>query len=159
MSEYVRTVDDELDWSLLNQLHAVVLQMGTFCFRTKQVCLTVLVGVVGLITALTTNKLDTSIFVAGAVIPALFWFLDSIAYYYQVKLRGVMDGIRDRIKNRNSNNQLCGANAELIEKSRTISAPAKKVIDAFFNHSMWIYFLIILIDCILWAGFSKGVIA
>lgn len=75
MNEYTRTVEDELDWSLLNQLHAVVLQIGTFCFRTKQVCLTVLVGVVGLITALTSDKLDTSIFVAGLLIPTCFWLL------------------------------------------------------------------------------------
>ncbi len=30
MTEYTRAVEDDLDWSLLNQLHAVVLQVGTF---------------------------------------------------------------------------------------------------------------------------------
>lgn len=158
MTEYIRTVEDELDWSLLNQLHSAVLQMGTFCFRTKQVCLTVLVGVVGLITALTSDKLDASIFVAGLLIPICFWFLDSIAYYYQVKLRGVMDGIRDRIQSRNSNDQLRGPNSEVIENSRTSRSPAQRVKDAFFNHSMWIYYLIILVDCILWVAYSYGAI-
>jgi hypothetical protein len=159
MKEYIRTVDDELDWSLLNQLHAAVLQMGTFCFRTKQVCLTVLVGVVGLITALTSDKLDTSIFVAGAMIPICFWFLDSISYFYQVKLRGVMEGVRERIKCRNSDEQLRGIDSEVIEKSRTTSSPAKRILDSFINHSMWLYYLIILIDLILWTAFKSGTIA
>ena len=158
MTEYIKTVEDELDWSLLNQLHAAVLQMGTFCFRTKQVCLTVLVGVVGLITALTSEKLDTSIFVAGILIPACFWFLDSIAYYYQVKIRGIMDGVRDRIQNRSSNDQLRGPNSEVIESSRTNRSPFEKVQDAFFNHSMWLYYLVIVVDLILWMAFSNGAI-
>lgn len=84
----------------MNQLHAIVLQIGTFCFRTKQVCLTLLAGGVGLIAALTPDELDTSIFVAGLLIPLCFWFLDSAAFFYHVELRGVMDGVRDRIQHR-----------------------------------------------------------
>jgi hypothetical protein len=159
MSEYVRTVDDELDWSVLNQLHAVVIQMGAFCFRTKQICLTVLVGVIALITALTSDKLDTSIFVAGAVIPACFWFLDAVAYYYQVKLRGLMSDAQERIKNRHSNDKLCWVNSEIIEKSRTEKPQITKVCSSFFNHSMWLYLIIILIDIIIWFEFIKGEIA
>lgn len=158
MVEYTKTIDDELDWSLLNQLHAVVLQVGTFCFRTKQVCLTVLVGVVGLITALTSDKLDTSIFVAGLLIPICFWFLDSIAYFYQVKLRGVMDGVRDRIHKRHSENVLRGPNAEVISDERTKRSSVERVRDAFFNHSMWLYYILIALDCVLWIGFTHGVI-
>lgn len=94
MAGYDRTVEDELDWSLLNQLHAVVLQIGSFCFRTKQVCLTVLIAVLGILRAVTSNELDQSFFVAGLLIPVCFWFLDSVAYFYQVKVRGVMDSVR-----------------------------------------------------------------
>ncbi len=158
MTEYTRTVEDELDWSLLNQLHAVVLQIGTFCFRTKQICLTVLVGVVGLITALTSDKLDTSIFVAGLLIPICFWFLDSIAYFYQVKLRGVMDGVRDRIHKRHSESLLRGPNAEVISDERTSRSSVERVRDAFFNHSMWLYYILIIVDISLWAAFKQGAI-
>ncbi len=158
MPEYTKTVEDELDWSLLNQLHAVVLQIGVFCFRTKQVCLTVLVGVIGLITALTSNRLDNSIFVAGLLIPICFWFLDSIAYFYQVKLRGVMDGIRDRIQKRHSNSILRGPNLEVISDDRVRRSAAKRVRDAFFNHSMWLYYILVITDCVLWVAFIQGVI-
>lgn len=156
MDEYKRTVEDELDWSLLNQLHAVVLQMGTFCFRTKQVCLTVLVGVVGLIATFTDDKLDPSIFVAGVVIPVGFWFLDSVAYYYQVKLRGVMDGIRDRIHGRHADGLLRGPNAEVIADARTSRPAALRLRDAFFNHSMWLYLFLVVADVVLWLAFSSG---
>ena len=158
MTEYSRTVEDELDWSLLSQLHAVVLQIGTFCFRTKQVCLTVLVGVVGLITALTSDKLDTSIFVAGLLIPICFWLLDSIAYFYQVKLRGVMNGVRDRIHKRHSETILRGPNAKVISDNRTNRSSIERVRDAFFNHSMWLYYMLIATDCVLWAAFKLGTI-
>ncbi len=82
MVEYTKTFDDELDWELLDQLHKVVLQISTFCFRTKQICLTVLIAVASLLLKFTGDKLDTSVFVAGLVTPLFFWFLDSIAYYY-----------------------------------------------------------------------------
>ena len=158
MTKYIKTVEDELDWSLLNQLHAVVLQIGTFCFRTKQVCLTVLIGVVGLITALTSDSLDTSVFVAGLLIPICFWFLDSVAFYYQVKLRGVMDDIRDRIQGRHTDEILRSPNVEVIADSRTDRPTLKKIQDAFINHSMWLYYLIMVVNCILWAAFSNEVI-
>ncbi len=158
MADYIKTVEDELDWSLLNQLHAVVLQIGTFCFRTKQICLTILISVIGIITALTSEELDTSIFVAGLLIPICFWFLDSIAYFYQVKLRGVMDSIRDRINLRHSKGLLRGPNAEVISDERINRPKAKSVQSAFFNHSMWIYYLIIVIDCVVWLAFTKKII-
>ncbi|WP_139218588.1 hypothetical protein [Nitrosomonas aestuarii] len=89
----MRTFQDELDWTLFDQLHRVVLQISGFCFRTKQICLTLVVAVVGLLIKFTDSGLDHSIFVAGAVIPAGFWFLDSVAYFYQSKMRGLMASI------------------------------------------------------------------
>ena len=155
MTEYKRTVEDELDWSLLDQLHAVVLQIGTFCFRTKQICLTVLAGVIGLIATFTDDKLNSSVFIAGAVIPLSFWFLDAVAYYYQVKLRGVMDGIRERIRKRHAEDILRGPNAEVIANSRTERIVVLRLRDAFFNHSMWLYFFLLIIDVVLWFTFSS----
>lgn len=156
MTEYKRTIDDELDWSLLNQLHSVVLQMSTFCFRTKQVCLTVLVAIVGLIATFTSEKLDTSVFVAGALIPICFWFLDSIAYYYQVKLRGLMDSIRDQIYKRHGESVLRGPNLEVIADTRIDKSATKRLQDAFFNHSMWLYLVLFLINCVLWGAYLVG---
>ncbi|MGK0180042.1 MAG: hypothetical protein ACI8PD_001844, partial [Nitrospinales bacterium] len=78
--EYKKTFEYELDWNLLNQLHNVVLQISTFCFRTKQVCLTVDIAVMGVLIKFTGNTLNDSIFVSGLLIPLGFWFLDSIGF-------------------------------------------------------------------------------
>ena len=158
MTDYERTVEDDLDWSLLDQLHAVVLQIGTFCFRTKQVCLTLLVGVAGLIATFTSDKLDQSVFVAAGVITVCFWFLDSIGYYYQVKLRGIMDGVRDRIHKRHAEGVLRGPNAEIISDTRIQRPVARRLLDAFFNHSMWLYLFLIVLDIALWGCLSAGII-
>lgn len=158
MADYERSIEDELDWSLLDQLHSVVLQIGTFCFRTKQICLTVLTAVVALIATFTADRLDHSIFVAAVVIPICFWILDSIAYFYQVKLRGMMAGIRDRVHNRHSEGVLRGPNFEVISNDRTDRPIASRFRDALFNHSMWLYLVLIIVDLILWRAFSFGII-
>jgi hypothetical protein len=159
MTKYTKTLDDELDWSLLEQLHKVVLQISTFTFHTKQVCLTVDIGVMGLLFKLTDDTLDTSIFIAGIVIPICFWFLDGIAYYYQVKLRAVMDKIQERLRERNTE-KLVYTNEyqRVIEKERTIRPQIQKLLSSFLNHSMWIYYILILVTSFLWFLFSRGVI-
>lgn len=157
MSEYTKTFDDELDWNLLDQLHKVVLQISTFCFRTKQICLTVLIAVAGLLVKFTGDKLDTSVFVAGLVIPLCFWFLDSVAYYYQVKIRGMMDNIRERLRERNTEQLVQGITHERVIDNRRVDQPQyRKILGAFFNHSMWMYCILIVIDTVLWFLFARG---
>ena len=157
--KYKRSFEDELDWNLLDQIHKVVLQISSFCFRTKQICLTVDIAVIGILIKLTENKLDTSIFVSGFVIPALFWFLDSIAYFYQVKLRGIMDSIRERLKERNAENLILDNTNSVIAKER-ISKPLKiHILYSLFNHSMWFYFFLVTTDIVIWVLWKKGVIS
>jgi hypothetical protein len=98
---YAKTLDDELDSKLLAQLHSVVSQISSFCFETKKFCVTAEFVVLTLLVRFTADKLDHSLFVAGLAIPLCLWFLDAVAYYYQVKIRGTMESIRQRIKNRN----------------------------------------------------------
>jgi hypothetical protein len=158
MSEYKRTVEDDLDWSLLNQLHSVVLQIGTFCFRTKQVCLTVLIAVLGIIRALDGESVQQSFFAAGILIPVVFWFLDSVGYFYQVKLRGIMDGVRDNIQKRHNDTGIVGINNEIIADERVSRSSLLRVIDSLFNHSMWLYPVLIAVSLVLWVFISDGVI-
>ena len=145
----------ELDWQLLDQLHSVVLQISTFCFRTKQICLTVDVAVAGILFKFTDNRLDDAIFVAGLLIPVGFWFLDSVAYFYQVKLRGLMQIIRGELRERNQKNLVQG-----VEHSPVIAAERLKKTwlgnawNALVNHSMWLYGILIAVDLAFWLGFS-----
>lgn len=158
MKEYIRTVEDELDWSLLEQLHSVVLQISSFCFRTKQICITVLVGVVGAIAAFSDGEIDQSIFVAGYLVPICFWFLDSIAFYYQVKIRGSMDILRETLRQRAGAPQ-DATDSEVIDDERVEQPQIMITLDAFFNHSMWLYLILISINTLVYFLFHLGKIA
>lgn len=158
MTEYKRTLEDELDWSLLDQLHKVVLQTSIFCFRTKQICLTIDVAVIGVLIKLSEENLDTSIFLAGFLIPISFWYLDSIGYFYQVKLRGVMNNIRDRIENRSKESIVVTSNSVVIETHRVSTPKIKRIGNAFFNHSMWLYAILATTDVFLYCSYLMGAI-
>lgn len=155
---YAKSLDDELDWKLLDQLHGVVSQISSFCFETKKFCVTTEFVVLTLLVKFTTDKLDHSLFVAALAIPVTFWFLDAVAYYYQVKLRGMMELIRERIKSRNSQ-QIVGTGGEpVISADRIHRSLYLRALDAAANHSMWIYGLLIAFDLAAWALFARGVI-
>ena len=157
MAGYFRSFDDELDWQLLSQLHNVVLQISTFCFRTKQICLIVNIAVVGILFKVTASKLDDSIFVAGLVIPAGFWFLDAIGYFYQIKMRQLMENIRAQLKERNKDKLIVGVEHDpVIAPERLKETWLGNAWSAFANHSMWLYGLLITADLALWLAYSKG---
>lgn len=147
---YEKTLDDELDWSELDQLHDVVSQISNFCFETKKFCITTELLALALLAKFTDNKVDSSLFIAALIIPLCFWLLDSVAYYYQRKLRDKMELICHRLKERNG--QKTSPNKE--NKSPKIRERGYcKVAKSAFNHSMWIYVFMILINISVWAFF------
>ena len=157
MKSYSRTFDDELDWQLLDQLHRVVLQISGFCFRTKQICLTVDIAVAGILFKINNNNIDETVFMAGMIIPLSFWFLDSVAYFYQVKIRTLMEKIRKQLKERNKESLVHGVtHVPIISAGRIEKSWSKNAWDAFANHSMWLYGLLLVADLTLWLAHSKG---
>lgn len=156
---YVKSLDDELDWKVIDQLHSVVSQISGFCFEAKKLCVSVAFVVVAVIATFTSDKVDHAVFVAGAAIPLCFWFLDSIGYYYQVKLRAAMNGLRQQISARNSTKLVVAGGADFIEKKRADAPQLNRVLSSFFNHSMWLYPIMIGADLIVWRLFCTGAIA
>jgi hypothetical protein len=160
MSQYTKNFEDELDWNMLSQLHNVVLQISGFTFRIKEVCLTVEIGVMGLLFKLTHDSLDPSVFIAGIIIPVCFWFLDSTAYYYQVKLRSIMDKIQERLRERNTEKLVYDNKFQrVIEKERSLRPQIEQWLASFFNQSMLMYYILIIVVSFLWYLFSAGVIS
>lgn len=155
---YKKSIQDELDWKLLDQLHSVVAQISSFCFEIKKFCVTTLFVVMTLMAKFTLDKLDHSIFVAGLIIPVCFWFLDATAYFYQVKLRGTMESIRRRLASRDENPLVAENGEMIISSSRASASICDRIFDAAFNHSMWIYGFLVLIDFCVWLLFVEGVI-
>ncbi|BCO27206.1 hypothetical protein MIZ03_2094 [Rhodoferax lithotrophicus] len=153
---YTKTLQDELDWKLLDQLSGVVSQISSFCFETKKFCVTTLFVVMTLIVKFTSDKLDDSIFVAGLLIPLCFWFLDSTGYFYQVKLRGTMEQIRSRLASRDLRPLVAADGTGIIAKDRVNIPNYRKVLDAALNHSMWLYAVLVIANLAVWALFSIG---
>ena len=153
---YTKTLADELDWKLLDQLHSAVSQISGFCFEIKKYCVTTTFIVLTLLVKFTSNELDNSLFVAGALIPLCFWFLDSIGYYYQVKLRGTMEVIRCNIKERADINIITNSVEKVISQKRVDKPWYLKVKDSFLNNSMWLYVFMIVIDISVWKLYEMG---
>lgn len=156
---YIKTLEDELDWKLLDQLHNIVSQISSFCFEIKKFCVTTEFVVLTLIVRFTGDKLDHSLFVTGAIIALSFWFLDAVAYYYQVKLRGTMDAIQSRLRSRQSKKIVGIDTWNVIAPNRVNVSWANRAFNAGFNHSMWLYGFLVLIDFALWLLFLRGGIA
>lgn len=150
---YTKSLEDELDWKLLDQLYGVVSQISNFCFETKKFCVTTEFVVLTLLVKFTANKLDQSLFVAGFAIPVCFWFLDAVAYYYQVKIRGTMEAIRTRIKERGQEQLVSTSGEPVISLERVNKRIENKIFDAAVNHSMWIYAFLVVADFVAWGLF------
>ncbi len=151
---YSRTFEDELDWSMLDQLRGAVSQISNFCFEIKKFCVTTEIAVVAVLVKFTGDKLDQSIFITGMIIPICFWFLDSLGYFYQVKLRGLMENIRANLRDRNSKPLISGRDIPVIDLARTQKNWAMRSLQAAFNHSMWPYGVLIAVDVGLWVLFA-----
>ncbi|WP_164083511.1 hypothetical protein [Stenotrophomonas maltophilia] len=151
MSSYSKTLNDELDWKLLDQLHVAVSQFSGFCFEIKKFCVTTEFVVISLIATLK-KSIDGSMFVAAAVIAVSFWILDATAYYYQVKVRGRMEEIRRdllaRCSNKECSSERLGVSevSEIISIERSAGGSVKLIFKAGFNHSMWIYAIILIVN-------------
>ncbi|MGI2183969.1 hypothetical protein ACRN9F_17260 [Shewanella oncorhynchi] len=155
---YTKTLQDELDWKLLDQLHGAVAQISSFCFEIKKFCVTTLFIVLTLMAKFTSDKLDHSLFVAGLMIPLCFWFLDATGYFYQVKLRGTMQAIRTRLASQNDQKLIVTTEVQIIEPSRVSASTYRRIVAAGFNHSMWLYILLVVINLSIWFLYSEGFI-
>lgn len=153
---YTKTLQDELDWKLLDQLSGVVSQISSFCFETKKFCVTTLFVVLTLMVKFTSDKLDHSIFTAGLCIPLSFWFLDSTGYFYQVKIRGTMEQIRLRLASRDQRSLVASDGTGIIAKDRVNAPSYRRILDSAVNHSMWLYAVLVVADLAVWALFNAG---
>lgn len=155
---FEKSLQDELDLKLLDQLSSAVSQISSFCFETKKFCITTEFVVMALLVKFTRDKLDHSIFVAGFAIPFCFWFLDAVAYFYQVRLRGKMNAVQSGMILRSADAVAESDVSAVIEKSRLDKSKFKLVKSAAINHSMWTYALLAGIDLLTWILFGLGVI-
>jgi len=144
--EYVKTVEDEIDWKVIDQLHSATLNFSNTSLELKKLYF-VLVGIaVPSLIKLAHDKLDISLFVTLYLLTITFWFLDSYTYFYQEKLREKMDKHFNSIKNRNKDTIIIPENSTVeitIEASRKSE---NRLWRSISNVSVRLYFIFLLLN-------------
>lgn len=151
--EYNRTLEDEIDWKVIDQLHSATANFSTTSLELKKIFL-ILVGIaVPSLIKLTGDKLDISLFVTLYILTLTFWFLDSFTYYYQEKLRAKMNNHFNQIKQRH---QVDSDNVGItIEATRT---QKYRRLRSVFNTSVSLYWILILLNTFAFILFHYAVI-
>jgi hypothetical protein len=157
MAEYKKSLEDEIDWKIIDQLHAATINFSTTSLDLKKL-LFVLIGLaVPTIIKLAGNKLDISLFITVYLLGFTFWFLDSFTYFYQEKLREKMDKHFSNIKERNAQELIVGIKKEdfTLENTRTNTDRLKRSAN---NPSVRLYMFVIGLNTIALILFLNKII-
>ena len=156
--EYKKSVEDEIDWKIIDQLHSATSNFSTTSLELKKL-LFVLVGIaVPSLIKLAGDKLDISLFVTIYMLSLTFWFLDSFTYFYQEKLREKMDKHFGLIKARNTDAIILpGKKADdfTLENNRTSSDRIKR---SLTNPSVRLYMFAVGLNTIALILYLVGLI-
>ncbi len=142
MKDYKRSLDDEIDWKIIDQLHTATVNFSSSSLEIKKLFF-VLIGIaVPSIIKLSGDKLDYSLFITLYTLTLTFWFLDSFTYFYQEKLREKMNRHFNEIKNRNKESLVITDSIiqELVIESNRTSE--NRILRSAINHSVWIYIVL-----------------
>ncbi|MBF0144923.1 MAG: hypothetical protein HQL84_00210 [Magnetococcales bacterium] len=141
--KYEKSLEDELDWKLLDQLYGAVVQIGGFCYDVKKLCVTTLTASMVFLTKFSSGTSAIGLFQVSLMIVVGFWLVDSVAYYYQRKLRGLMEEVNNRILKNNSI-QTEGLKWRVIDPVLLRQTKPMLVYSSFINSSMVLYYVLLL---------------
>lgn len=145
-NSFKKTVEDEVDLKLIDQLHNTTLNFSNTSLEIKKF-LFILIGIaIPTIIKLSNDQLDISLFVTLYFLVITFWFLDSFTYYYQVNLRLLMNKKFEDVLKRNNVDEETINNYQLaIDKKRKNKNPFW---DALINSSVRIYMFLLVLNSI-----------
>ena len=150
--EYKESIEDKIDWKIIDQLHSATSTFSSASIEMKKMFFILLGITIPLLIKLTDNKLDISLFVTIYVISITFWYLDSFTYFYQEKLRSLMDNKINKIRERNKEKLFLSEAGKYEIKGFTIEASRTnkgRVWRSITNTSVRLYPIVILINTIL----------
>ncbi|MFD2909670.1 hypothetical protein ACFSX9_13110 [Flavobacterium ardleyense] len=157
--EYKKSFEDEVDWTIIDQLHSATSRFSTASIELKKMFI-ILIGIsIPAIIKLTDSKLDESLFVTIYVLTFTFWYLDGFTYFYQENLRAKMDERFEKLKRKNTVSPTEDENSETDEY--TLPDNRKKSdrrSRAFLNSSVRIYQIFFILNTIAFVLFIKGLI-
>lgn len=143
--KYEKSLEDEIDWKVIDQLHAATNFFASTSTELKKIFFTLIVIAIPTLIKLSGDKIDRALFISIYILTFLFWILDSYTYFYQDKLREKMNLLFNDIKNRNKTENMQGNNEEevTIEINRTSKNRLKR---SLFNYSMSLYLLVFIVN-------------
>ncbi|MDG4654245.1 hypothetical protein, partial [Chryseobacterium arthrosphaerae] len=145
MEEYKKTLEDEIDWKMIDQLHNATNNFSSSSLEFKKIYFVLLGILTPIIFKLANNKFDISLLITPLFLSIFFWILDVITYYFQEDLRARMKNHFKELKKRNS--AIPENNEEYtLENNRTSKS---RLFRSFFNASSMFYPIIIGFDTVL----------
>jgi hypothetical protein len=158
LTMYTKTLDDEVDWKIIDQLHAATLNFSSTSLELKKLFF-VLVGIaVPALIKLAGNKLDLSLFITLYLLTVTFWFVDSFTYYYQEKTRIKMDTLFSNIKSRHTE-KIVGSASRVDYTVEATRKRENRFFHAVFNTSHILYYILFVFTLVAHLLFKGGIIA
>lgn len=148
IKEYKKSLEDEIDWKVIDQLHAATVNFSTASLELKKLFFVIVGIAVPSLIKLAGDKLDISLFITLYILTITFWFLDSFTYFYQEKLREKMDKHFNEIRNRNKETLIMRDDLKqdfTIETNRT---QKDRLWRSVSNSSVRFYFVLFLLNSI-----------
>ena len=151
--EYKKSLEDEIDWKIIDQLHAATLNFSTTSLELKKLFF-VLVGIaVPILVKLAGDKIDLSLFITIYLLSLTFWLLDSFTYFYQEKLREKMDNHFTQIRIRNI--ETTDVPDYTLDNNRTSSG---RIWRSLTNHSIKLYMLSVMLNTLAFVLYLTDII-
>lgn len=160
-NQYKKSLEDEIDWKVIDQLHAATINFSSTSLELKKLFFVLLGISVPTLVKLAKDKLDLSLFITIYILALSFWSLDSFTYFYQEKLRDKMDDIFSRIKSRNQEKVIISSFPTESLEEYTIEADRtsnKRVSRSIWNPSVKFYLVMIILNSIAFFLFLWGII-
>jgi hypothetical protein len=158
VKEYKKSLEDEIDWKIIDQLHAATIMTSNRNLELKKIFFTLVGITVPVIIKLSGDRLDFSLFVTVYFMVLTFWSFDGYTYSVQESLREKMNSVFDRIKTRNDSSSLTVksiAGAYVIELGRNKKS---RWIRSIFGPPGRFYLLLFLLNTLSLILFLTGVI-
>jgi hypothetical protein len=151
--EYKKSLEDEIDWKIIDQLHAATLNFSTTSLELKKLFFVVVGIAVPTLIKLAGDGLDLSLFITIYLLSLTFWLLDSFTYFYQEKLREKMDSRFTQIRTRNV--ETIAIFDYTLENSRTKSG---RIWRSLTNLSVRLYMFSVVLNTLAFVLYLIGVI-
>ena len=84
-------LEKEILFKKIDQLHNATLNFSKASIQMKQMMITLSAIVAPVVVKLSKDELNTALFISLYTIIVIFHFLDGFTYYYQKKLRNIME--------------------------------------------------------------------